>query len=76
MSLKVQSRERARAQGLFNLNRYPDQADKRCTQGKAGEYSCQNVDLLSFLSHQALGSVTREGNDVWGKRAETVAVMS
>ncbi|OJJ06691.1 hypothetical protein ASPVEDRAFT_140969 [Aspergillus versicolor CBS 583.65] len=66
MSLKMQSRERARAQGLFNLNRYPDQADKKCSQGKAGEYSCENVDLLSFLSHQALGSVTREGNDLWG----------
>ncbi|OJJ55616.1 hypothetical protein ASPSYDRAFT_158583 [Aspergillus sydowii CBS 593.65] len=66
MSLKMQSRERARGQGLFDLNRYPDQAHKKCRRGKAGEYSCQNVDLLSFLSHQALGSVTREGNDLWG----------
>lgn len=76
MSLKMQSRERARGQGLFDLNRYPDQAHKKCRRGKAGEYSCQNVDLLSFLSHQALGSVTREGNDLWGKRAEIVAVVS
>ncbi|KAL4735832.1 hypothetical protein BDV11DRAFT_211747 [Aspergillus similis] len=66
MSLKQQSRERARAQGLFNINRYPDEGAKKCTNGKAGEYSCENVDLLSFLSHQALGSATREGNDVWG----------
>ncbi|RDW67281.1 uncharacterized protein DSM5745_09147 [Aspergillus mulundensis] len=66
MSLKQQSRDRARAQGLFNLNRYPDQGYKKCTNGTAGEYSCGNVDLLSFLSHQALGSSTREGNDVWG----------
>lgn len=76
MSLKMQSRERARAQGLFNLNRYPDEADKKCSQGKAGEYSCENVDLLGFLSHQALGSVTREGNDLWGKGAESVAEVS
>ncbi|KAL4976915.1 hypothetical protein BDW66DRAFT_45984 [Aspergillus desertorum] len=66
MSLKQQSRERARAQGLFNINRYPDEGAKKCKNGKAGEYSCENVDLLAFLSHQALGSATREGNDVWG----------
>ncbi|KAL4814971.1 hypothetical protein BDW67DRAFT_165040 [Aspergillus spinulosporus] len=66
MSLKQQSRERARAQGLFDINRYPDEGAKKCKNGKAGEYSCENVDLLSFLSHQALGSATREGNDVWG----------
>ncbi|KAL4940170.1 hypothetical protein BDV06DRAFT_230521 [Aspergillus oleicola] len=66
MSLKKQSRDRARAQGLFNLNRYPDDGAKACISGKAGEYSCENVDLLAFISHQGLGSVTREGNDVWG----------
>ncbi|KAL4767973.1 hypothetical protein BDW60DRAFT_211467 [Aspergillus nidulans var. acristatus] len=66
MSLKQQSRERARTQGLFDINRYPDEGAKKCRNGKAGEYSCENVDLLSFLSHQALGSATREGNDVWG----------
>ncbi|KAL4762095.1 uncharacterized protein BDW70DRAFT_159092 [Aspergillus foveolatus] len=66
MSLKQQSRERARVQGLFDINRYPDEGAKKCTNGKAGEYSCENVDLLSFLSHQALGSANREGNDVWG----------
>ncbi|KAL4799282.1 hypothetical protein BDV19DRAFT_385530 [Aspergillus venezuelensis] len=66
MSLKKQSRDRARAQGLFNINRYPDEGAKACTSGKAGEYACENVDLLAFISHQGLGSVTREGNDVWG----------
>lgn len=67
MSLKSQSRERARAQGLLNINRYPDEGQKKCTGGKAGEYACENIDLLSFLSHQAMGSATREGNDLWGK---------
>ncbi|KAL2868940.1 uncharacterized protein BJX67DRAFT_370961 [Aspergillus lucknowensis] len=66
MSLKMRSRERARRQGLFDINRYPNKGYKECRHGKAGEYSCENVDLLGFLSHQALGSTTREGNDVWG----------
>ncbi|KAF9894427.1 hypothetical protein FE257_007930 [Aspergillus nanangensis] len=66
MKLKMQSRQRARASGLFRLNRYMDLASAKCTDGKAGEYSCENVDLNAFISHQAMGSVTREGNDVWG----------
>ncbi|KKK14717.1 hypothetical protein P175DRAFT_0510247 [Aspergillus ochraceoroseus IBT 24754] len=66
MSLKMQSRARARTQGLFNLNRYSNNGRTDCTGGKAGEYSCNNVDMQSFLSHQAMGSVTREGNDIWG----------
>ncbi|GES58635.1 regulatory P-domain-containing protein [Aspergillus terreus] len=66
MSLKMQSRERARASGLFQVNRYMDRGATKCKNGKAGEYSCDNVDLNAFLSHQAMGSVTREGNDIWG----------
>ena len=37
-----------------------------CVDGKAGGYSCNNVDLKGFLRHQDLGSRTRVGNDVWG----------
>ncbi|KAE8153574.1 hypothetical protein BDV25DRAFT_127090 [Aspergillus avenaceus] len=66
MSLKVEHRERARAQGLFKANNYIDLGKTACVDGKAGEYSCENVDLLGFLSHQAMGSTTREGNDIWG----------
>lgn len=66
MDLKMKSRQRARANGLFRLNRWPEHGSTKCKKGKAGEYSCENVDLNAFLSHQALGSVTREGNDVWG----------
>ncbi|KAH8433784.1 uncharacterized protein LDX57_011418 [Aspergillus melleus] len=66
MSLKLEHRERARSQGLFKVNKYIDQGSTKCVDGKAGEYSCGNVDLQGFLSHQALGSTTREGNDVWG----------
>ncbi|KAF7592141.1 hypothetical protein BBP40_000628 [Aspergillus hancockii] len=66
MSIKTEHREQARAQGLFKLNNYIDLGKTPCVNGKAGEYSCENVDLLGFLSHQALGSTSREGNDVWG----------
>ena len=66
MSLKLEHRERARSQGLFKVNKYIDQGSTKCVDGKAGEYSCENVDLQGFLSHQALGSTTREGNDLWG----------
>ncbi|KAE8423460.1 hypothetical protein BDV36DRAFT_92160 [Aspergillus pseudocaelatus] len=66
MSIKTEHRERARAQGLFRPNNYIDLGKTPCVDGKAGEYSCENVDLLGFLSHQAMGSTTREGNDIWG----------
>lgn len=67
MSRKLDTRQRAREQGFFDLNKYPDLGRTACKDGKAGEYSCENVDLLSFISHQAMGSKTREGNDLWGE---------
>ncbi|KAI9375532.1 hypothetical protein BJX61DRAFT_117357 [Aspergillus egyptiacus] len=66
MTLKTLSRERARANGWLDANRYPNQKRTKCKGGKAGEYSCNNVDLQAFLSHQSMGSATREGNDIWG----------
>lgn len=33
--------------------------------GKAGEYPCQNVDLLSFVPLSELGT-SGDGNDIWG----------
>lgn len=36
-----------------------------CVNGKAGEYPCKNVDLLSVLSHKVMGS-SGNGNDIWG----------
>ncbi len=35
-----------------------------CADGMAGNYPCQNVDLLGHLSHAAMGGGT--GNDIWG----------
>lgn len=36
-----------------------------CRDGKAGEYECSNVDLLSFVPLKDLGS-NGDGNDIWG----------
>ncbi|EAW13493.1 uncharacterized protein ACLA_055410 [Aspergillus clavatus NRRL 1] len=66
MSTKLNHWSKARTQGMFDANRYPDLGKQKCANGTAGEYSCENVDLLGFLSHQAMGSETREGNDIWG----------
>jgi len=65
--LKQQTWDAQRAAGAFDIDRYSRQAATRCTDGKAGEYSCDNVDLVSFLRHQDMGSSTRQGNDIWGK---------
>ncbi|KAJ1327074.1 choice-of-anchor B family protein [Microdochium nivale] len=55
------------AAGVFDLDRYERLASgTACVNGKAGEYSCNNVDLKGFLRHQDMGSRTRVGNDVWG----------
>jgi hypothetical protein len=70
MSIKLAQREAYRAAGAFapakhsNNNRL-----QQCKNGKSGEYSCENVDMHGFLSHEELGSKTREGNDLWGMLA-------
>lgn len=51
--------------GAFDLDRYDSlRAPTSCVNGKAGEYQCSNVDLVSFLRHQDMGSSTRKGNDI------------
>ena len=40
-------------------------SDIPCTEGKADEYECSNVDLLSFVPLKDLGS-NGVGNDIWG----------
>jgi len=42
-------------------------AQARCVQGKADGYPCSNVDLLSFVNLNTLGS-GGDGNDIWGWR--------
>lgn len=36
-----------------------------CRDGRADEYECNNVDLLSFVSLATLGC-GGDGNDIWG----------
>jgi choice-of-anchor B domain-containing protein len=68
---KESQREQERADGVFDLNRYKKTGAAACTDGKAGEYKCKNVDLKGFLRHQDVGSRTREGNDIWGWTSST-----
>jgi len=43
----------------------PNQGYTKCENGFAGEYPCNNMDLLSFVNLNSLGS-SGNGNDVWG----------
>lgn len=81
MAMKIKHWDSMRAAGAFN--KY-DNTNARmqavgptpCVNGKAGEYSCDKVNLLSFLSHAEMGSSTKEGNDVWGKYSNVYAGTS
>jgi hypothetical protein len=66
MQYKQNVREKQRAAGEFDINRYQRAEPTQCINGKAGEYQCNNVDLLGHLRHQDMGSTSREGSDVWG----------
>src|SRR2546430_2094139 len=68
MQLKADHWKSMRENGVFDSGRYKSiSTTTACVNGKAGEYSCQNVDMYAFLSHEDMGSSTKEGNDVWGK---------
>lgn len=42
-------------------------AETPCVNGRAGEFPCNNVDLLSFIPHRDMtGSGLTRGNDIWG----------
>ena len=68
MELKTKQWDRAAEMGLFGGSKmYPKQTKPvSCVDSKAGEYQCNNIDMISFLSHEDLGSETLRGNDVWG----------
>jgi len=38
----------------------------QCVNGMAGEYPCNNMNLLSFISLADLGYPASSGNDIWG----------
>ena len=64
MALKLKDREYERSLGLFDKAK-SNQTITPCVNGMAGEYSCSNVDMWGFLSHADMGSISREGNDIW-----------
>ena len=64
MRLKEQEYKQCRAEHRCPLVAPPLQ-DIPCTDGKADEYECNNVDLLSFVPLRELGS-NGNGNDIWG----------
>lgn len=67
MSLKLSQREEYQSQGFFEPGKYNgNNRYQKCHNGHAGEYRCDNVDMHGFLSHEEMGSSTREGNDIWG----------
>lgn len=67
MDMKVTSREKLRNDGYFAAGKWKSTREvQTCTNGKAGEYSCNGVDLQAFTSHEDMGSKTKEGNDIWG----------
>lgn len=41
------------------------ESDTKCVDGMAGEYPCNNIDLLSFVPIAELGS-TYDASDSWG----------
>lgn len=41
-------------------------AQTPCVNGFAGEYPCNDYDLMSHISNATLGNIATEGNDCWG----------
>jgi len=74
MKMKLDHRQAERLAGTYDAGRYPSSiragngtsAIVPCVNGKAGEYSCDGVDMHFFLSHESMGSQSKEGNDIWG----------
>ncbi|OAX80184.1 hypothetical protein ACJ72_05490 [Emergomyces africanus] len=71
MDMKLAAREKLIKDGVFDEGRFKSiNTPQRCVNGKAGEFSCNNVDMTAFLSHEDMGSTTRTGNDIWGWNAD------
>lgn len=67
MEMKTAERAAMRSRGDFAKGKHARREKEKCKDGRAGEYACDNVDMLDFISHEEMGSTTREGNDVWGE---------
>ena len=64
MKLKMAEHELCKHEGLCPVS-IPAVSDVPCTNGFAGEYECQNVDVLSIVPLSELGC-GGDGNDIWG----------
>lgn len=64
MHLKEEAFRKCHAENKCPLA-LPPMKNTPCVDGRAGEYECNNVDLLSFVPLAELGS-TGNGNDIWG----------
>lgn len=67
MNLKATVHKQKQEAGVFAEQTYEAMGNTNCTDGKAGVYSCNNVDVKGSITHEAMGSTSREGNDIWGK---------
>jgi choice-of-anchor B domain-containing protein len=77
MPLKTADWEKCAAEGKCPNLQAEDMPRTNCVNGRAGEYPCSNVDLLSFLSLRTL-TATGDGNDIWGwvdKSGREYAIM-
>jgi len=42
------------------------QTNQTCTNGKAGDFDCNNIDLLAHIPREDMSSVPTGANDIWG----------
>ncbi|CRJ99867.1 hypothetical protein BN1723_008711 [Verticillium longisporum] len=74
MDRKMNFWKTARESGVFKSEQYPELNATKCVNGWAeaivgdrhNTFRCNNVDLVHFLPHVALGSPGAEGSSSWG----------
>ena len=67
MPLIASARQKCEAEHKCPAPKMKAMAGIPCSNGKAGEYGCNGVDLESFVPLSELGSGRNgEGNDIWG----------
>jgi predicted O-methyltransferase YrrM len=54
MTVETAERNAQRNYGLFKRGHWNKRNKEKCRNGKAGEYACDNVDMMDFLSHGAM----------------------
>ncbi|KAG5925967.1 hypothetical protein E4U42_003770 [Claviceps africana] len=65
MRAKASFHKKKQEAGVFAEKNYQGTGYVECKDGKAGEYSCHNIDVKGSMTHEAMGSTSREGNDIW-----------